>query len=66
MVTEDIVILVSDSTNFFHRSTDWSKQGGYFVLDTHCTRSMIQLKIKAYQFHLKNFAIKRPDLAAKS
>lgn len=52
MVASDIERLVSDTTNFFHRSTDWSPDGGYFILDTHCTRAMEQLRRKALEFHL--------------
>ena len=52
MTTVDIDRLVSDSTSFFHRSTDWSPDGGYFILDTHCTRAMEQLRRKALDFYL--------------
>ena len=48
MEPADIERLVSDASNFFHRSTDSSPDGGYFVLDTFCTSSMNQLRLKAY------------------
>ena len=64
MVASDIERLVSDTTNFFHRSTDWSPDGGYFILDTHCTKAMQQLRRKALEFHLDGGGNQRQDIGS--
>ena len=64
MVASDIDRLVSDTTNFFHRSTDWSPDGGYFILDTHCTRAKEQLRRKALDFHLDEDGDQRRNLGS--
>ena len=65
MITDDVRALVADNTNFFHRSTDSSQQGGLLTLDTYCTRNKIYMRLKATQFYLDGYGNLRRYLASE-